>query len=208
MDADKRVELEREIRRRIDAGDTDGATEAALRGYGPEIFAYLAALHRDDASDTFSLFCEGVWRRLPSFAWQCTFRTWAYAIARNLSLHHRRDAGRRNARNRPLPSGSALSALSAVEQQVRTATITYLKTQRRSRLVELRDALPPDDRTLLMLRVDRQLAWTDLAVVMHDGEEPLAEESLKRESARLRKRFQLVKEKLYEMARKEGLVGE
>jgi RNA polymerase sigma-70 factor (ECF subfamily) len=203
MDLDQRAQLEQDIRSRAEGGDIAGATDAAIRGYGPEVFAYLAALQRDAADETFALFCEGVWRGLGSFAWQSSFRTWAYTVARNIARHYRRDAGRRAAREGPLPSGSALSA---IEEQVRTATATYLKTQRRSRLVELRDSLPEDDRTLLMLRVDRQLAWADLALVMHDGEEPLSAEALRKESARLRKRFQLVKEKLYEMARREGLI--
>jgi RNA polymerase sigma-70 factor (ECF subfamily) len=52
-----------------------------------------------------------------------------------------------------------------------------------------------------------ELAWIDLARILYEGETPLDDETLKREAARLRKRFQLVKEKIYEMARKEGLVG-
>ena len=77
---------------------------------------------------------------------------------------------------------------------------------RRSRFAELRDALPPDERELLILRVDRRLAWTDLARAMHDGEaEPSADE-LSRGAARLRKRFQVIKQKLLEIGRREGLV--
>ena len=57
--------------------------------------------------------------------------------------------------------------------------------------------------------VDRQLAWTELAQVLHEDEATsLVGEALKREAARLRKRFQLVKERLYEMGRREGLVPE
>jgi RNA polymerase sigma-70 factor (ECF subfamily) len=206
MDVEQRAELERGILGHLEAGDHGRATEAAIRGYGPEILGFLAAMHREDAEEMFSLFCEGVWRGLPTFERKCSFRTWAYAIARKVSLHYRRDAGRRAARNAPLPTGSALSALSAVEQKVRTETLSFLRTERRTRLVELRDSLPRDDRTLLMLRVDRKLAWNELVEVLHDGAEPLSPEALKREAARLRKRFQLVKEKLYEMARREGLV--
>lgn len=58
----------------------------------------------------------------------------------------------------------------------------------------------------VVLRVDRGLAWEELARVMLD--DPAAtSEALKRESARLRKRFQLVKEKLLELGREAGLVG-
>lgn len=59
-----------------------------------------------------------------------------------------------------------------------------------------------------MLRVDRQLAWTDLARVLHEDDDAALEgKALEREAARLRKRFQLVKERLYEMGRRAGLVS-
>jgi len=207
MDVAAREVLEAEIRRLMDAGDYQRAAEVALRGYGREIYELLAALHRrdDDAAEVFSLFAEGLWRGLPSFAWRSSFRTWAYAVAHKASLRFRRDARRRNARLGPLPDQSSLSALVA---EVRTATRSFLRTERRSRFAELRASLPPADQALLMLRVDRKLAWADLARVLHeDDDTPLEGKALEREAARLRKRFQLVKEKLYEMGRREGLIG-
>jgi RNA polymerase sigma-70 factor (ECF subfamily) len=207
VDVRQREELEQAIRGRTDALDFAGAAEAAIRGYGREIFEFIAALHRDEsaAAEVFSLFTEGLWRGLPRFAWHCSFRTWAYAVARKASLRHRRDARRRAARNLPLPEGSRLSDIA---DAVRTETLPFLRTERKSRLTELRESLPPEDQTLLMLRVDRQLAWNDLAQVMREDDAgPLEGEALKREAARLRKRFQLVKERLYELARREGLVG-
>lgn len=208
MTPSAREELEAEIRRRAVAGDFTGAADAAMRGYGREVFEFLAALHRDDedAREVFSLFAEGVWRGLPGFAWHCSFRTWAYAVARKASLRHRRDARRRNRRLTELPEGSHLSALVA---EVRSSTRSYQQTERKNRFAELRASLSSEDQALLMLRVDRQLPWTDLAQVLHeDDAEPLVGEALKRESARLRKRFQLVKEKLYEMGRKAGLISD
>jgi RNA polymerase sigma-70 factor (ECF subfamily) len=206
MDVRQREELEDDIRRRALAGDFAGAAEVAMRGYGREVFEFLAALHRseDDAAEVFSLFAEGLWRGLPRFGWHCSFRTWAYAVARRSSLRYRRDARRRAARLSPLPESSRISAMVA---EVRTETQPYLRTEGRSRFAALRAALPAEDQALLMLRVDRQLAWTELAQVLHDDEgAPLSGEALKREAARLRKRFQLVKERLYEMGRREGLV--
>jgi RNA polymerase sigma-70 factor (ECF subfamily) len=58
-----------------------------------------------------------------------------------------------------------------------------------------------------VLRVDRKLAWNELAEVLHDGEGPLDPSGIKREAARLRKRFQLLKERLVELGRREGLVS-
>lgn len=207
MDAQHREDLEAEIRRRAEGGDLAGAAEHALRGYGREIFEFLAALHRhdDDAAEVFSLFAEGLWRGLPRFAWRSSFRTWAYGVARKASLRFRRDARRRAARAAPLPDASRLEAIVA---EVRTATLSWLRTDRKSRFAALRESLPPEDQALLLLRVDRQLSWLDLARVLHeDDATPLEGEALKREAARLRKRFQLLKEKLYEMGRREGLVG-
>lgn len=197
------AETEACVKERIVAGDVDGATTAALRGYGQEILELLVALHRDetDASDAFALFAEGVWRGLPKFEWQSTLRTWLHAVARRCSLRQRRDRGRRAAREKALPEGSAASILVA---ELRTRTASILRTEGRTKLAALRDSLPEDDRMLLFLRVDRELGWNELAIVMHDGEE-LAPKDLERESARLRKRFQLVKEKLHELAKREGL---
>lgn len=206
MDADAREQLEAEIHRRASAGDFAGAAEAAMRGYGHEIFELLAALHRrdDDAAEVFSLFAEGLWRGLPAFAWRSSFRTWAYAVAHKASLRFQRDERRRAKRQIQLPD---LSRLSAIADEVRTATRSYLRTDRRNRFAELRASLPPQDQALLMLRVDRKLAWADLARVLHEEDtEPLEGKALEREAARLRKRFQLVKEKLYEMGRREGLL--
>jgi RNA polymerase sigma-70 factor (ECF subfamily) len=208
MDArEEREQLEAEIRRRVEARDMAGAAEVAMRGYGREIYELLAALHRndDDAAEVFSLFAEGLWAGLPGFAWQSSFRTWAYAVAHRCSRRFRRDARRRA--NRQVPFGDD-APLAEVAAEVRSATQSYLRTERRSRFAELRATLPEEDQALLMLRVDRQLAWADLARVLHeDDAEPLEGKALEREAARLRKRFQLVKEKLYELGRREGLVG-
>jgi len=197
---------EEEIRRLWQEARWDAATERLLRVYGREIGEFLAALHRSetDAAEVFSLFAEGVWRGLAKFEGACSFRTWAYAIARRSSLRYRRDTRRKAARSTPFPDGSNVSFL---VEQLRSETASYLKTQKRSRIAELRETLPLEDQALLMLRVDRELAWIELARVLHDQDTLLEGDALKREAARLRKRFQLVKDKLYELGRREGLVG-
>jgi len=205
MQAEDREELEAHVRRKLDEGDSKGAVTLALRGYGPEIFGLLVSLHRseEDASEVFAVFAEQLWRGISRFAWQCSFRTWAYAVARNTSLRYRRDAHRRAKRNAPLGEGLVMSELAA---KVRTETLPYLRTASKSRIAELRDSLPAEDQEILMLRVDKQLAWSELARVMHEGDEALTEEVVKKESARLRKRFQSIKERLLELGRREGLI--
>jgi RNA polymerase sigma-70 factor, ECF subfamily len=200
MSTTTREELEARARSLCEQGDYAGAAGAAIRGYGPEIFGLLASLHpnEDEAADVFSTFSEALWRGLPDFDWECSLRTWAYVIARNASRRCREQARRHAARHIPLSQDSAVTQAA---QEVRTATLSFLRTAKRDRLAALRDALPEDDRMLLVLRIDRGLTWDDLARVLGAADAPL-----KRESARLRKRFQLVKEKLMALAKREGLV--
>jgi RNA polymerase sigma-70 factor (ECF subfamily) len=197
--------VEREVRALTERGKRDAAATMAVRSYGPELFGFLLAFHRSrgDASDCFSELCEILWRKLPDFTWEHTLRSWAYAIARNVSRTHKRNAVRRL--NREAPGGE--STIEGVAQAIRTETLSYLQTEKRSRLQALRDELPEEDRILLILRVDRRLEWVEIARVLAADDGLVDAESLKREAARLRKRFQLVKERLRDMAKREGLVG-
>lgn len=196
MDQGTRAELEAEIRRLCESGDRASAAAAAVKGYGPEVFGFLVAFHHNafDAEEVWSRVTERLWKGLERFAWESSFRTWIYAIARNTSIRYRKEQKRRADRQVPLSANA-----SQVPDQVRSATASFLRTENRSRFAALRDQLSEEDRMLLVLRVDKKLAWNDLAVVMHDEEAPLDEQALARESARLRKRFQLVKERLLEM---------
>jgi RNA polymerase sigma-70 factor (ECF subfamily) len=99
------------------------------------------------------------------------------------------------------------SILRRAEAEVRTATLSFLRTERRTQLAALREALAPEDQTLLILRVDRKLSWEELAVVLGSDPNLSGADALKREAARLRKRFQIVKSKLRKQAVKHGLLS-
>ena len=206
MDDAARAKLEADARALCQVGDHSGAATLAVKDYGPEIFGFLVAVLHDDveAGEVFAELAEALWRGLPAFAWESSLRTWSYVIARNLIRTRRRDAARRQ-RHRPRAGESALDE---VAQAVRTQTLAFLRTETKTRLQALRDALPEEDRMLLVLRVDRQLAWNELARVLAeaDGDAPLDDAAVAREAARLRKRFQLVKDRLREQAKKEGLI--
>jgi RNA polymerase sigma-70 factor (ECF subfamily) len=200
MDSDARSALESDVRAKSRRGDVDGATAAALKGYGPELFGFLCALERDEdnASDAFAQLSEDVWRGLAAFGWDCSLRTWMYTLARNAShrLH-------RNKKRTQVPLSQA-PELAALAEKVRTRTMTFMRSESKDKFARIRATLAPEDEALLVLRVDRQLDWNELARVL-SGE--LDDDALKRESARLRKRFQLLKEKLLELGRQEGLVA-
>jgi RNA polymerase sigma-70 factor (ECF subfamily) len=204
VDGGQREVLEREISDACKRGDLERATTIAIEGFGPELLGFVAAMLRneDDAHDAFSQLCEDIWRGLGDFQHRSSFRTWAYTLARHAVHRHRRTDQRY--RKRVVNADSGL--VSRLEQHVRTTTLPFLRSQSKTRLVELRSSLPEEEQMLLILRVDRGLGWNEIAQVL--SETALSDEERTRESMRLRKRFQLVKDKLRELAKSEGLLGD
>jgi RNA polymerase sigma-70 factor (ECF subfamily) len=207
MDESGRQALEHGVRDACQRGDHATGVTLAIKGYGPELFGFLVAVHRNeaDASDAFGELTEALWHGLPKFEWQSSFRTWAYATARGIMRTNRRNAGRREKRGRRVGD----SEIAELAQKIRTETLGFLQTERRTRLQALRDGLPEEDRILLVLRVDRKLSWSELATVLAEeteGAHVLDADGVTRESARLRKRFQVVKDRLRLLAKQEGLI--
>jgi RNA polymerase sigma-70 factor (ECF subfamily) len=185
----------------LEAGDLHGAASQAIEAFGPEVFGFLVSLMRDehDASDVFAQACEDLWRGLPGFEQRSTLRTWFYMLARHAASRYRRAPHRRAERR------AQLSEADGIAERVRTRTLQHLRTEVKDQFALIRDALEPEDRALLVLRVDRKLAWNDIARVL--CEESLATgEDLARASARLRKRFELVKHEIRERAQRAGLI--
>lgn len=193
---------EAEIRQALDHGDVGAATTLAIRRYGPEIFGFLLTSHEEpDASDVFAATVEALWKALPIFSWRSSLRTWLYVIARSHSARQRRGERRRRARFVPLEQhASAMASIATV----RSETLSCLRTGPRS-VAALRALLSPEDRELLVLRLDRELGWRDLARVF-SGEDA-TEVALDREAARLRKRFQVIRARLLVEGRARGMLS-
>lgn len=179
--------LDERVHALLAAGQVGPATELALRVLGPEVFGFLAGVLGDsDADEVFSGLSVRLWSSLDRFEGRCTLRTWIYVLAR-----HELGKFRRN-QKRYAEGYVPISELADVLAVVRSTH----STDARGRLSQLRDELPVDDRMLLILRVDRGLPWDDIALAFADNPETFREEDKKRESARLRKRFQLIKDRL------------
>jgi RNA polymerase sigma-70 factor, ECF subfamily len=198
-------EIEAAIRTRFDAGDLGGAATHALEAYGPEVLSFLGARLRSQsaAEETFSMFAEDLWKGLANFGFRCSVRGWLYTLARNAA--NRYATAPHNRRERNL-SFSGNSSVSNVIEQARSATQVHQRTDVKAKVRALRERLPLEDQTLLILHVDRNLPWRELAMVMHEEADKLDDEALTRESARLRKRFERVRATLRELAVAEGLL--
>lgn len=190
------MSIDADVRARLAQGDGDGAASLAIRTLGPELHGYLCAIARDDglAADAFSIACEQLWRNLHGFRWEAALRTWFYQLGRH-ALHHLREHGSRR-RERNLP----LSLAPEVEAAQRSVTAPHQRTDVKAGLQALRASLGPDDHELLILRLDRRMAWKDIALLLEGdggGEQRVAT---------LRKRFERVKDRLRTLARERGLL--
>jgi RNA polymerase sigma-70 factor (ECF subfamily) len=188
--------LDERVRETLAAGDTSAAATLVIETLGAELLGYLwaAADSWGDGDELFSTVCERIWRGLPGFRFDCSVRTWAFVIAR----HRLRTGLDRARRRKPELDLAKVPQLAEIIAIVHSTTQLHLRTDTKARLERLRETLDADDRTLLILRVDQEMAWRDIARVMADGDE-----DLDRVASRLRKRFERVKQRL-----REGLLAE
>jgi RNA polymerase sigma-70 factor (ECF subfamily) len=196
------VEVEPRLEAMIRAGSLERAATLALKTYGPELNGFLVHLmgNPSDAAEVFSQTAEDLWRGLPAFRGHCIVRTWLYILARHAAARFRRSPWNRDGR-----TGDAM--LDGLVAEARASTAPWLRTEVKDRWRGLRESLSPYDRTLLVLRVDRDLSWTEVARVFRGDMEP-SRGNLDRETARLRKRLQLLKQELRQRARAAGLLEE
>jgi RNA polymerase sigma-70 factor (ECF subfamily) len=206
MDAFERSALEQRIRAYGEAGDSKRAATAIIEGYGREIHGFLIAHLRDPgaAAEVFSQFTEDLWRGFDGFRWQCSARVWSYALVRHAASRYIKDARRRRRRQVSLLRAGPLAD---VEARPRTATLPSARTDSRNRIAQLRQSLPAEDQTLLILRVNRQLGWKEIAQVMAYEGQTVGDAVLEKEAVRLRKRYQLAKDKLRRMVEQQGRVS-
>ncbi|HEY0190538.1 MAG TPA: sigma-70 family RNA polymerase sigma factor [Kofleriaceae bacterium] len=190
-------EFDDRIRLLLADGAIGQATTLVLRELGPEVLGFLSGVLGDDEGDeVFSTFSERLWRSLYGFEGRCSLRTWVYVLARHELGRYRRGIRRHEDGRVPI------SQLQEVLVEIKTQNRSTLAANRRDQLTQLRDELPEEDRMLLILRLDRNLGFDEVALAFSEDPENMSELDRKRESARLRKRFQLVKDRLIERARK------
>jgi RNA polymerase sigma-70 factor (ECF subfamily) len=183
-----------ELRALITRGELERATEEALREYGPELIGWLCSILPSvaDAHDAFSRMSEELWKSLRRFDGRCSVRTWCYMLARHAAARVRGRTGKRRE--------VLVSQIPSLQQAVTRIWNTSQREAARARDVyaEIRTELDDDDQTLLILRVDRNLAWRDIAQVLLGEDARPAE--LTRKAATLRKQYERVKVRLRELA--------
>ncbi len=198
-------EDEAAIRQLCERQQWQEATTLILERYGQELAAYVNAICAGSGSDeAYSDFALELWKSLPGFEWRCSARGFAFMLARRAA--HRRQRVERVARAQGQRWEMERWLYDAVAR-TRTPTPHHQRSEVKSKMRALRAHLSEEERSLLILRVDRELPFSDLAEVLGAPEELAEPAGRQRVEARLRKRFQTVKEKLRRLAEDNGLLG-
>ena len=176
-----------DVRVLVDAGRPRDAANLLVARLSSELRPFLHRLLGDVAlaDEAHSATCERLWRGLANFRWESSLRSWTYIIAR-------REASRCRARYARSDWHTTLSAAEAVAIQ---ATSRSLSTTQQDIVESLRLSLSPEDRDLLVLRIERGLSWKEIAAAFLEDDETDAG-VLDREAARLRQRFRSIRTNL------------
>ena len=207
MGDSKRSVVEQEIDEAIEEGAYREAVAAGLEEYGGEWFGYLvdSAKSKQDADEIYGRFSLDLVEGIEGFDGRSSFRTWGYAVLRNARNQFYRRDNRRGEREEPLEE---YDEISQIVERTRTSTKEWKKTSVKESFARLiREELNPEDRDIVTLRVDRELAWREVARVMLEESNP-DDGDIKRESRRIRKRFERAKEKIRRLAEEHGVLGD
>jgi len=146
-----------EVVQRVLAGET-AAFDVLVRQYQQEIYrlAYRMTRSAEDARDLAQEAFIQAYRSLASFRGQSRFSTWLYRIAMNLCLTHLKSVARRD----PAEVDGNLA------DQRADSLMTLLTNERDRALAEAIEALPPQQKATLTLRVHQGLSHKEIAEVL------------------------------------------
>jgi RNA polymerase sigma-70 factor (ECF subfamily) len=190
------------VREALVRDDVRGAVETAVALYGAEVFGFVSGVMDDPtaARDAYVRFAERLWRNIGRFRWHYSLRTFCYGLARREIARRRAEAPRPpSVRSAPAPSRGQRSQAAGPDSL--GAWTTGMATLRAG-IDILRSELAPEDREILVLRVDRGLSWRDVALTTLDD---VSEGDIQRESDRLALRFVAIKEQLARAAAAHGI---
>lgn len=167
-----REAIETEIGRLMERRDWNSAVDAAISAYGPEILGYLRSVLRSSAlaEEALQAFGLALAKGMPDFKRTCEFRLWAYVVAKNEAL-------------RVLKKERKYTALdSAARDQIPAPSVYQPETWERTvktRIMDcIRARLSADDLEVIVLHVDRGMAWDDIACILSTANAPVKANTL------------------------------
>ncbi len=152
--------------RRAAAGEPE-AFAALVRAHQPEIYRFFrrACRTEEDARDQCQLAFVRAYRSLERFEGRCSFRTWMFRIATNLSRNYYRDQGRRkevSLATEQDPDGGGRRERDVPDE--RPGSLERMETgEMKAQLRDAVELLPPRQRTVVMLRIYHDMTFAEIA---------------------------------------------
>lgn len=167
-----------------------------VRRYAAEIRAFFRSrtASRHSMEEVYSVFTEDVWKGLPQLRSDKHVRTWLYVVARNALSRHARFKRRWRLRY----TFSGVESARTLPNELRQSYGT--REGQLAKLTPLLSELSAPDRQLLEQRLEKALPWREIALQSARAAGDTSEAFVTRESARLRKRYQLLLDTLRERA--------
>jgi RNA polymerase sigma-70 factor (ECF subfamily) len=150
-----------DVIQRVLAGDTD-AFDVLVRKYQQEIYrlAYRMTRNAEDSKDLAQEAFVQAYRSLGKFRRESGFSTWLYRIAMNLCLNHLKSASRQEA-----------AEVDGRLPDARADSLEVLMADERDRAVAgAIEALPPQQKATLTLRVNQGLSHREIADILDCSE--------------------------------------
>lgn len=171
------------------AGDA-AAFEYLVLQYQPQIYrlAFRMTNHPEDAADLTQEVFLKAWNHLDKFEFKSAFSTWLYRLASNLCIDALRSSRRRQ--NLPL----TFEDEEGEEQRIEVADPAPLPEDRiiasedQQRLSAAMEALEPEHRQILTLRVVNDMSYADIAEIL-GVKEGTVKSRLARAREKLRKNY-------------------
>lgn len=201
-----RSHAERDARTAWNRGHYSEVVRFVFEAYGRELYSFAMAQfpgQPSQADEAFSQFSEDFWVSLPQFRWRCSLRAWCYKLLRNAAHRHRRSPF--NHRHRRADLSAVQPWLDDLVARTRSQTQPHLRSEVKSEIRLLREQLRREDQDLLILRVDREMSWRDIAHALLPSSDA-SEDDIRRLEAAARRRFTEVKKRLRKLAVEAGLL--
>lgn len=154
------------------------ACRLLLEQYGPEVHGYFRGVlaNEADGDDLYQDLAAALWKGLSRFRQSSSVRTWIYAIAHHLISHRLRRYSRKHVVR--LDTGHEL----AIEN--RSTGSAREHAAREHAVAQMMDTLKPEEREIVILRIERNLAFPEIGTILGCSE------------LTARQRFQRVKARL------------
>ena len=146
------------------AGGDDRALTELIRRYEHRLAEFIRWSLEDGAEMTEDVLQEvflQVHRSAVRFAGQSSFKTWLYALARNVCRHEMRKL-----RRQPVWSAESAEALRDVPANTLGPLDAMTREEVRRIVREAVESLPPSHRLVMMLRDWEDLSYAEIAVVL------------------------------------------